>query len=61
MFIIDYELYNFICMEWEMYDSILDETPDKSSFTPEFQEKVKMYIRKIIINTEQKFLHTEED
>ena len=56
---IDNEFMNFLGIENEMYEVVVQD--EREGFTPEFQEKVKMYIRKIIINTEMGLLHTEED
>ena len=57
--IIDNDLMNFLGTENEMWLEIMEE--DRENFTPEFQEKSRMFIRKVIINTELKLLHTEVD
>ena len=56
---IDDELYNFISHEHKLYDSIIND--EREGFTPEFQEKARMFIRGVILDTEIGALHTEGD
>ncbi len=59
MSLIDYKLMNFIAMENEFWNDIMDDNRD--GYTLEFQEKTRMYIRKIILNIECGNLHSEDD
>ena len=54
----DKELMNFLSVEKEFY--IIGDFGNREDFTEEYQLKVRMYLRNIIVKTEVGNLHTED-